>query len=110
VRLVKVDTEGADHNVLRGSAKLLADGRVPFVVTELHEFGLGKMGSNQHAFRQYMAGFGYETFMLHYNGTMPRLVPRNTTIQTKVYCNMLFSTPEAVGACWPAYLHEAGPL
>jgi FkbM family methyltransferase len=110
VRLLKIDTEGAEHNVLRGAAELLAGARVPFVVCELHEFGLERMGSSQSALRAEMAGFGYETFALYYDGTLPRLVPAESRITTNYLCNILFSTSDAVGACWPEYLHEPGAL
>jgi FkbM family methyltransferase len=106
VKLLKVDTEGADHTVLRGARRLLAGGGVPFVVSELHEFGLHRMGSSQHAFREHMANAGYQSFMLYYNGSLPRLVPPGTAIQTKVICNILFSTGQALAAGWPSYPHD----
>lgn len=110
VRLLKIDTEGAEHTVLRGAAALLRDGDVPFVVCELHEFGLERMGSNQAALRAEMAAFGYETFMLHYDGSLPHLIPAPSRIATSYLCNILFSTRAAVGACWPEYLHQPGDL
>jgi FkbM family methyltransferase len=110
VRLLKVDTEGAEHAVLRGAAGLLADTAVPFVVCELHEFGLGRMGSSQGALRGFMAELGYDGFMLHYDGTLPRLVPLECAIRTEYFCNILSSHRAAVGACWPDYLHLPGSL
>ena len=110
IRLLKIDTEGAEHNVLRGATRLLRHGGVPFVVCELHEFGLERMGSSQAALRAEMAAFGYDTFMLHYDGSLPRLIPAPSRIATTYVCNILFSTREAVGACWPEYLHQPGEL
>ena len=106
VKLLKVDTEGADHKVLCGARRLLAGRGVPFIVSELHEFGLYQMGSSQRAFLEHMADAGYDCFMLYYNGSLPRLVPPGTTIQTKVICNILFSSGPALANCWPNYLHD----
>jgi FkbM family methyltransferase len=108
IKLLKIDTEGADHLVLRGAAGLLAHHRVPFVICELHHFGLAKMGSSQAALREFMAGFGYDPFMLYYNGRLPHLVPRETVIQTRVFCNILFSTAHDVSTYWPEYAHDPG--
>jgi FkbM family methyltransferase len=110
VRLLKIDTEGAEHAALRGAATLLAGAAVPFVVCELHEFGLAHMGSSQGALRGFMAELGYDSFMLHYEGTLPRLVPLESAIRCEYLCNILFSSRAAVGACWPDYLHRPGTL
>src|SRR6185503_3977525 len=39
-KLIKIDTEGAEHKVLLGARRLLAGAAVPYVIAELHEFGL----------------------------------------------------------------------
>jgi FkbM family methyltransferase len=106
VKLLKIDTEGADHKVLCGARQLLSNPGVPFVVSELHEFGLHQMGSSQRSFLAHMTEAGYDSFMLYYNGSLPRLVPSGTTIQTKVICNILFSSRQELAACWPNYLHD----
>jgi FkbM family methyltransferase len=107
-RLIKVDTEGADHSVLLGAAALLGGGSTPYVVAELHEFGLAQMGSSQAAFRGYMAQFGYECFMLRNDGSLPHLIPQQTRIRQNYIGNMLFSSRDAVGDCWADYLHDPG--
>jgi FkbM family methyltransferase len=106
VRLLKIDTEGAEHAVLRGAAQLLAGAAVPFVICELHEFGLARLGSSQMALRGFMARLGYDTFMLYADGSLPRLVPPGTHIRTSHYYNMLFSRLDMVGEAWPDYLHQ----
>src|SRR5579859_251483 len=110
IKLIKVDTEGADYLVLKGARRLLETRSVPFVLCELHEFGLQQMGSSQEQFRAYMAGFGYDSFMLYFDNDMPRLVPHGTRIVCDYLCNILFSTPEAVGRYWRAYRHSPGDL
>ena len=107
-RLIKVDTEGADHLVLKGAVPLLQDTIVPYVLAELHEFGLRQMGSTQADFRAFMEGFGYGTYMLFFDGSMPRFVPPGVKIETPVLCNMLFTTPHRLAELWPVYRHNPG--
>jgi FkbM family methyltransferase len=99
-KLIKVDTEGADQRVLEGARKLLAKTAIPFVVSELHEFGLERMGCSQESFRGYMEGLGYSTFTLYYSGAMPKLIPPATKIRSKFIPNILFSTIDKVGRYW----------
>lgn len=99
-RLIKIDTEGADHRVLIGATGLLRDHSVPYIVAELHDFGLEQLGSSQQALRRFMAGFGYATFALYYDGSPPKLIPPETRLQSRHFLNLLFSTVEDVGRLW----------
>ncbi len=56
-KLIKVDTEGAEHEVLLGARRLLEGCKVPYIIAELHEFGLAKMQSSQMGLRSFMEGF-----------------------------------------------------
>lgn len=103
-KLIKVDTEGADQRVLEGARKLLANAAVPFVVSELHEFGLAKMNCTQASFRGYMEGLGYSTFTLYYSGAMPKFVPPGTKIVSRYIANVLYSTAEQIAKFWPEHL------
>jgi FkbM family methyltransferase len=105
-KLIKIDTEGAEHEVLKGARKLLATGKVPYIVAELHEFGLDKMGSSQMELRGFMAQFGYETFAMYNNGTMPKMIPRDTTITSRHMINILFSTPKSISRIWPVEIFD----
>jgi FkbM family methyltransferase len=101
-KVIKIDTEGAEHRVLAGAAGLLKGFKAPYIVAELHEFGLGQMGSSPADLRAFMASLGYETFLLSWDGSLPKLVPQGTTIVSSHFVNVLFSTIEAVGALWPS--------
>jgi len=100
-RLIKIDTEGAEHRVLAGARTLLTDRKVPFIIAELHEFGLEKMNSSQQALRQFMEGFGYSTFGLYFDGALPKLIPAGSHLVAPHIINILFSTPEELGKRWP---------
>ena len=100
-KLLKIDTEGAEHRVLMGASALLASRQVPYIVAELHEFGLASMGSSQQALRAHMARFGYDTYALYLDGSLPKLIPPGSRLNLRVAVNVLFSTQQAVAAAWP---------
>jgi hypothetical protein len=104
-RLIKIDTEGAEHQVLLGARRWLGERRTPFLVAEINSFGLDQMGSSQLALRGFAAKFGYSTFVLDPDG-WPRLVrpdliiSSNTSKSSEVF-NVLLSTPEAMASVFP---------
>jgi FkbM family methyltransferase len=100
-RLIKVDTEGAERLVLEGARGLLADAGVPYVIAELHEFGLEKLGSSQRDLRRFMQELGYDTFILYGDGSLPKLLPPDTRVTAPYLINLLFSTQENVASLWP---------
>lgn len=106
VRLLKIDTEGHERNVLRGAEGLLRDGRVDFVACELNLPGLAQNGTDQHGLRAVMLGHGYHLFQLDADGALPRLVPPNTTIEQAYTCNVLFARIERVGEAWASILNQ----
>ncbi len=44
-KLIKIDTEGAELSVLRGTARSLSSLQIPYVICEINRFGLNQMGS-----------------------------------------------------------------
>lgn len=105
-KLIKIDTEGAELEVLKGCRNLLAGRQVPFVIAEYHPFGLDKMGGSGRALQAFMDGFGYSCFGTYYDGDMPRLIPAASNIDAPCIINLLFSTPEHLGRAWPTVYHH----
>jgi FkbM family methyltransferase len=105
-RLIKIDAEGAEHLVLAGAVELLREYEIPYIIAELNEIALSQMGSSQAALRGFMADLGYDTFLLYQDGSLPKLVPRDTRIESHWVINMLFSTPVDVAALWPLERHD----
>lgn len=103
VRLLKIDTEGAEQRVLEGAEQLfhrLGVNRPHFVIAELHEFGLDKLGCSQASLRGFMESRGYSTFVPFADGSTPMLVPPGTRLKSGYIVNLLFAKPEDVGALW----------
>ena len=104
VRLIKIDTEGAEQKILEGAQGLLSTVRPPFIVAEINPHGLLQSGCDETTLRKYMSQFGYEAFAMHANGAMPALIPHDTRINKPDdyhICNVLFSDMPSIAAAWP---------
>jgi FkbM family methyltransferase len=100
-RLIKIDTEGAEQRVLEGAIGTLFELHPPFIVAELHEFGLRKLGCSQQGLFELMMRAGYEAFALFVDGSKPRLLPPGGMVVSRYVVNLLFSTQRDVDAMWP---------
>lgn len=99
IRLIKLDIEGAEEEALRGATRLLR--RQPFIVTELNVEALPKFGSSAVSVCDFLRDFGYSPFLIHFNGSLPSLIPRGTKVYpNRLNWNVLFSTIEQVGEAW----------
>jgi hypothetical protein len=73
----------------------------PYIIVELNEPALRKLGHGADMVRALMKQKGYDTFIITMDGAMPVLCPPNTRIvYTRVNGCVLFSTPEHVGRVW----------
>lgn len=100
-RLIKLDVEGAEGFALQGADTALGSG-CPYVVCEMNEEALKRSNWDRDRIRDFMRASGYEMFVLHPQGILPTLIPRNTRLVSKIQNLMvLFSTAENVGLAWP---------
>lgn len=106
VKLIKIDTEGAEQKVLLGAGDLLIPEKVTYVIAELHSFGLSQFGHNQNSLRQLMKERGYECFLMSPSKHIPILIPPKTMIQSKYFFNLLFTTQDALSDLWPIEDHS----
>lgn len=63
LKLIKIDTEGNELNVLTGAQNLLKNYRIKCIVCELNKFGLNQMGHSEIELRDFMLSLGYERFI-----------------------------------------------
>lgn len=102
-RLIKVDVEGAELQVLLGARETLIKQRPPFVVVELNPLGMEQMKYDTEYLRVFMRQFGYDLFFIHPDGTLPTLVPIGTEVKyVNDICvrNAMFSSIIPVGQVW----------
>lgn len=100
-RLIKIDTEGAEQLILEGAGNV----ECPYIIAELHEFGLAKLDHSQKSLRSFMASGGYSTYILKPDGSRPQFVSETQRItfdRDGCVLNMLFSTPEWIDEVWGA--------
>lgn len=64
VDLIKIDTEGAEVEVLKGASNMLREHRVKHVIAEVNDFGLNEMGSCSSEMEDLMKSFGYHGTVL----------------------------------------------
>ena len=105
-KIIKIDTEGAEHAVLKGAERTLKQAQssghfVPFVICELHAFGLKQLGSSPYLLRGYMHELGYETFLLFPQSQFPKLVPLEVELKSQYILNVLFSRVEWLRPYFP---------
>ena len=68
VRLIKIDVEGAELLVLRGLVPWLAEGRQPYIVTELCPEACTLLGSSPGEIFALMAQYGYRAYSFCHQG------------------------------------------
>ena len=99
-KLIKIDAEGSEHNILLGARGLFE--QVPYIIAEINGPSLERFGSSQRELRDFMALHGYETFLLNTDGFLPVCVPHQTMIvSSQPNLNVLFSKMEHVSRAWP---------
>lgn len=64
VKLIKIDAEGAEFNILQGAIKTLKTYRIPYVICEINRFALQQMGTTEEQIREFMSSLGYSTYLL----------------------------------------------
>ena len=106
IRLLKIDTEGHELNVLKGADGLLRGRKIDFIAAELNLPGLERNRTNQHKLRQFMLEHGYHMFLLDHDGALPRLVPIGTEVRQTYTCNVLFSRIEKLTEVWASVANE----
>lgn len=90
-KMIKIDTEGAEFQVLKGSVNTLKTHQVPYIICEVNRFGLEQMGTNETELRAWMRSLGYEAYLMQASSpNLVKLEPNQYCDTTKVF-NLLFS-------------------
>jgi FkbM family methyltransferase len=106
IKIVKIDTEGHELHVLRGSQRALEKGIVDFFICELNLPGLERNGETSENLLSFMRNYGYYCFLLNNTGGLPTFVPPGVVIEQEYTCNVLFSKPEKIHRYWPAIVNR----
>ncbi|MEB3343708.1 FkbM family methyltransferase [Okeania sp.] len=69
LKMIKIDTEGAELNVIKGAVNTISQYNVPYIICEINRFGLERMGTNETELRKFMNFLDYETYLLTSNSS-----------------------------------------
>ncbi len=72
IKLINIDTGGAELDVIQGAVGTLVDKKVPYVICSINRFGLQQMGTSEQELRQFMGYLGYTPYWLR--AVVPHLV------------------------------------
>lgn len=99
-KVIKIDAEGAEHAILRGSILLLD--MVPYWVVELNQCALAQFKLTRQDVRDFMRKRNYLMFLLRRDGELPTFVPHKTELKSEIEnLNVLFSNEENISKAWP---------
>lgn len=103
-RFLKLDIEGAELHALIGAQALLKRG-IDFISCELNQEALDRFGTTQTDLRGFMLDKGYDTFLLHEDGSRPLFVGHDQEIiGLPANGNILFSKEALVREAWEQVL------
>ena len=105
-RLIKIDCEGSEAEVLLGAQKILEKG-VDCVVLELNYFIMEQVERSDRIIREFMASLGYDMFLINIGNPKEgfhspiRVEPTVPILLEGGHCiNVMFSTVEKVRQRW----------
>ncbi|NEP07639.1 MAG: FkbM family methyltransferase [Okeania sp. SIO2G4] len=92
IKMIKIDTEGAELDVIKGAVNTFYQYDVPYIICEINRFGLQQMGTNETELREFMESLKYETYLITSN-EINQLVklPIGKSYQTSHVFNVLFT-------------------
>jgi FkbM family methyltransferase len=92
LKLIKIDTEGAEHAILQGGMDTIQRQKIPYIICEVNRFGLEQMGSDEFSFRSFVEDLGYHTHLLADGRNGPAIIPlgEKQTLDTNSVFNLLF--------------------
>jgi FkbM family methyltransferase len=100
IKLVKIDVEGFEVEVLKGAEDLLKKNVVKYWIVEYAAHCLRRNGQSLDSLRSYMAQFGLSMFVLDYEGGFPKQYPPNVQLTGQFLNNLLFANPLELGEDW----------
>ena len=91
LRLIKINTEGAEHDVLRGGIDTIKKYNYPYIICEINRFGLQQMGTSEDALRRFVYELGYNTYLLNDSSSdIVELLPEHHVENDYIF-NLLFA-------------------
>ncbi len=64
LKLLMLDTEGSEHDILRGGINTIVDNELPYIICEINPPALHQCGTSQMELRNYLSVNGYSAYWL----------------------------------------------
>ena len=96
IRLMKIDTEGAEQQIFESGADRLRDGVVDFIIAEVNGGALANMGSGEEDFLTFARSLGYVICVPDDTGAPPRLLTSTNRPDPRYVYNVILVRPEAL--------------
>jgi FkbM family methyltransferase len=94
-RLLKIDAEGLEFEILKGGKKKVLEAGVPFIIAEMNIFGLELMGVDELGFRNFMSAYGYNTYAIMPGSRCLSALPHQESVFNRdSVVNILFAQPD----------------
>ena len=100
IRLVKIDVEGFEVNVLKGAFDLLSSNIVRYWIVEYAPQTYALNGFTLEDLKGYMSQFNLDMFVLDYQRGFPKYYPQNVLIGGKWVINLLFARLDNLESDW----------
>lgn len=89
--VIKIDTEGSEFHILKGSMETITRFQVPYIICEINRFGLQQMGTNENELRSLMEGLKYNTHLLILENDVRLIgISGNQYVQSQYVFNLVF--------------------
>jgi len=96
VRLMKIDTEGAEASILDAARDVFEAGRVDFIIMEVNMTGLQNMGTDIDGLFDLARGLGFVICLPQADGSPPVLLARDNRPDPRYVYNVLLARPGAL--------------
>jgi len=98
VRLMKIDTEGAEAMILDSSRDFFINGGVEFIIMEINFSGLRNMGSDVDSLFALARDLGFIVCLPQENGTAPMLLAKDNLPEQRYVYNVVLARPDALNS------------
>ena len=97
IRMINIDTCGAELDIIQGAVSTIEEYKVPYVVCSINQFGLQQMGTSEQELRQFMGYMGYEPYWLHDDAPhLVALAPEHSVVSEQDV-HVVFANPTVLG-------------
>lgn len=89
LKLIKIDTEGTEHSIIKGGTGIITKYRIPYIICEINRIGLMHMGTDENNLRTLLGELGYKSYLLCSTPEGAKII--KLELDSKVKSDMVFN-------------------